>query len=107
MIHIVEMFGDRFKLVPTYGVMEQISLRYAQYHGASDNMVEGETERLRIKQRKANSLGTSIQMELTDGELVSKKWIPQKKTISTGTKRTMFLVNLYLSRSLASFEFLN
>jgi len=49
MIHIVETFGDRFKLIPTYGVMEQISLRYAQYHGASDNMVEGETERLRIK----------------------------------------------------------
>jgi hypothetical protein len=39
MIHIIEMFGDRFKSVQTYGVMEQIGLRYAQYHEASEIIV--------------------------------------------------------------------
>jgi len=43
MIHIIEMFGDRFKTIQTYGVIEQISLRYAQYHEASDVTLQDST----------------------------------------------------------------
>jgi len=36
MIHIVETFGERFKTIETYGVMQLISIRYAQYHEVRD-----------------------------------------------------------------------
>jgi hypothetical protein len=35
MIYIVETYGERFKSIETYGVVEQISRRYAQYHDSS------------------------------------------------------------------------
>jgi hypothetical protein len=31
-IHIVETFGEKFKSIQTFGVVEEISQRYAQYH---------------------------------------------------------------------------
>jgi hypothetical protein len=31
-IHIVEMYGERFKLTETFGVVEQIHRKYAQFH---------------------------------------------------------------------------
>ena len=34
-IHIVEMYGERFKLIETFGVVEQINRKYAQYHDTS------------------------------------------------------------------------
>jgi hypothetical protein len=34
-IHIVELYGERFKSIETYGVVEQISRKYAQYHDTS------------------------------------------------------------------------
>jgi len=42
-IHIVEMYGERFKLIDTFGVVEQINRKYAQYHdtsGVTGNAVE-------------------------------------------------------------------
>lgn len=35
MIYIVETYGERFKSIETYGVVEQINRRYAQYHDSS------------------------------------------------------------------------
>ena len=34
-IHIVEMYGERFKLIETFGIVEQINRKYAQYHDTS------------------------------------------------------------------------
>ena len=35
-IHIVEMYGERFKSIDTFGVVEQINRKYAQYHDTSE-----------------------------------------------------------------------
>jgi protein phosphatase 4 regulatory subunit 3 len=38
--HLVEMYGERFESIRTFGVIEQIKNRYAQYHDtSSDNTV--------------------------------------------------------------------
>ena len=34
-IHLVETYGDRFKSIETFGVVEQLNKRYAQYHDTS------------------------------------------------------------------------
>ncbi len=43
-IHIVELYGDQFKSIETYGVVEQISRRYAQYHDTSGVVANSGTE---------------------------------------------------------------
>lgn len=43
-IHIVELYGERFKSIETYGVVEQISRRYAQYHDTSGVAIGAGTE---------------------------------------------------------------
>ena len=34
-IHIVELYGERFKSIETFGVLDQIHRKYAMYHDTS------------------------------------------------------------------------
>jgi hypothetical protein len=55
-IHIVETFGERFKNVETFGMVEQINLRYAQYHDTSVSTVNLGTESERLSLRSCIAL---------------------------------------------------
>jgi hypothetical protein len=87
-IHIVETFGEQFKSIQTFGVVEMISLRYAQYHEAPDDYSAERADRERFLLCVDGMLiiDNNRRMDWIDGDLALKKWILWKRIISMEMK---------------------
>jgi len=101
-IHIVEMYGERFKPIETFGVVEQIHRKYAQFHDVSSpaTTTTGEPiDRLAIPLTQL-ILDINCPMASSDGGLASRRWTRRKKNTLTETRRKKHLPNRFQTRNL-------
>lgn len=108
-IHIVELYGERFKSIETYGVVEQISRKYAQYHDTSGATATSGGEAIDRYVMAIIILIADInnQMELIDGALGSRKLILSKKITLMERKKKIFQQILYQPKKSSQRNHLN